>query len=203
MMKLSNELNSITDINTNGIYERQGGRVYDFYLNDVIQSSKDYVSWNQIIRGAGELDVIYLHINCYGGDVMTTIQLLRSMSECRGTIIASVEGACMSAATFLFLSADVCEVSDHSQFLIHNYSAGNWGKGNELIAKAIAEHAWANNLLHNLYAGFLTKEEIDEVINGKDFWLDSKEVVKRLQKRNDAQEKSKRKPRTRKTNKEG
>jgi len=179
--------NESVDLNNQtGVYERTTGRIFDLYLNDVIQSPKDYISWNQLIRSCGENDVVHFHINCYGGDVMTTIQLLRSMAECQGTTVASIEGACMSAATFIFLASDVCEISDHSQFLVHNYSSGNWGKGNELIAKALAEHAWANRLLNTIYEGFLTKEEIKEVIEGKDFWLDAPEVAKRLEKRNNA-----------------
>lgn len=174
-----------------GIFERTGGRVLDFYLNDTIESPKDYVLWNQSIRSAGENDYIIFHINCYGGDIMTTIQLMRAIGECKGTVVASVEGACMSAATFIFLTADVCEVSEHSQFLIHNYSAGNWGKGNELISRALAEHAWANNLLHSVYSGFMTKAEIDQVVEGKDFWMDSNEVIKRLEKRNKVSTKKK------------
>lgn len=188
MMKQSND-GSVDLNNHTGVYERTTGRIFDLYLNDVIQSPKDYITWNQLIRSAGEQDIIHIHINCYGGDVMTTIQLLRSIAECNGTVVASIEGACMSAATFIFLAADMCEISDHSQFLIHNYSAGNWGKGNELIAKALAEHAWANRLLNTIYEGFLTKQEIKEVIEGKDFWLDAPEVAKRLEKRNAASKK--------------
>lgn len=188
-MTRQSKSNDVDLNNQSGVYERTTGRIFDLYLNDVIQSPKDYIGWNQIIRSAGENDIVHIHINCYGGDVMTTIQLLRSIAECGGTVIASVEGACMSAATFIFLAADICEISDHSQFLIHNYSAGNWGKGNELIAKALAEHAWANKLLNSIYDGFLTKQEIKEVIEGKDFWLDAPEVAKRLERRNAASKK--------------
>lgn len=167
------------------VFERPLGRVIDLYLNDAITGASDYVEWNQQIRNCQEGDVVIFHINCYGGDIMTTIQLLRSISECKGQIVSSIEGACMSAATFLFLSADVCEVSDHSQFLVHNYSSGNWGKGNELISRALAEHKWAQKLLREIYAGFMTEDEIAAVIEGKDFWMDAQEVVDRLATRND------------------
>lgn len=178
----------INNNNNQNIYERVAGRVIDLYLNDTIEGPSEYVNWNQCFRNCAENDVVILHINCYGGDIMTTIQLLRSMSECKGRIIASIEGACMSAATFLFLSADICEVSDHTQFLVHNYSSGNWGKGNELISRALAEHTWAKRLLTDIYSDFMTPQEIESVIEGKDFWMDSKEVIKRLSKRNDIRE---------------
>ena len=177
--------------NPEGFFARPVARFLDFYLNGHITDSKDYIQWNQEIRQAGENDLITIHINCYGGDIMTTIQLIRAMSDTKATVVASVEGACMSAATFVFLAANVCEVSEHSQFMIHNYSSGSWGKGNELIAKAIATDNWANNLMRKTYEHFLTSKEIEDVIAGKDIWMEQKEVIQRLEKRN---KKMKRKP---------
>jgi hypothetical protein len=34
----------------------------------------------------------------------------------------------------------------------------------------------------------MTPQEIESVIEGKDYWMDSKEVIKRLSKRNDIRE---------------
>jgi len=60
-----------------------------------------------------------------------------------------------------------------------------------LIAKAIATDNWANNLMRKTYQYFLTDKEIEDVIAGKDIWMEQKEVIQRLEKRN---KKMKRKP---------
>jgi len=179
-----------------GVFARPVGNVFDFYLNGTIEGPEKYVEWNHIIRTAQETDVIYLHINCYGGDVMSSVQLMRALSESRAQVVASVEGACMSSATFIFLIADVYEISDHSMFMFHNYSGFSFGKGNEMKEKIIHEEKWAKNLMRKIYSGFLSTEEINEICNGRDIWMTPDEVGKRLQDKADA-EKAPPKKRTR------
>lgn len=166
-----------------GVYARPAGSVFDFYLNGNIESPAEYVEWNHLIRSASDRDVIHLHINCYGGDVMTAIQLMRAMAESQAHIIASVEGACMSAATFLFLIADSFEISEHSMFMFHNYSGGAFGKGNEMREQIHHEEKWSKHLLESIYKDFFSPEEIEKIANGHDYWMAPDEVQKRLEAR--------------------
>ena len=174
-----------------GVFNRPTGQILDFYLNSTIGNPEDYAEWNQILRSSTEQDVVYLHINCYGGQALTAVQLMRAISESRATVVASVEGACMSAATFLFLMADVCEISDHSIFMFHNFSGGTIGKGNEMMAQVHHNDKWARGLMESIYSDFFTQEEIDSILEGKDYWLSPDEVTERLQKRNDLLEQQK------------
>lgn len=174
-----------------GVFNRPTGQILDFYLNSAIGSPEEYAEWNQILRSSGEQDVVYLHINCYGGQALTAVQLMRAISESRATVVASVEGACMSAATFLFLMADVCEISDHSIFMFHNFSGGTIGKGNEMMAQVHHNDKWARTLMESIYQDFFTQDEIDSILEGKDYWLSPDEVTERLQKRNEILEKQK------------
>ena len=174
-----------------GVFNRPTGQILDFYLNSTIGSPEEYAEWNQILRSSGEQDVVYLHINCYGGQALTAVQLMRAISESRATVVASVEGACMSAATFLFLMADVCEISDHSIFMFHNFSGGTIGKGNEMMAQVHHNDKWARNLMESIYQDFFTQDEINSILEGKDYWLSPDEVTERLEKRNDILEKQK------------
>jgi ATP-dependent protease ClpP protease subunit len=166
------------------IYEKPVARILDFYISGDIKEAKEYTAWNQLMRNATENDAVVIHINSNGGDIFSAIQLMRTMAETPATVIASVEGMCMSAATLIFLCADVCEVSEHSHFMFHTYSSGNWGKGNEQIASALANDKWARHLFNSVYKGFLEIKEIKEMIDGKDFWMDPTEVKERLDKRN-------------------
>ena len=172
-----------------GVFNRPTGQILDFYLNSTIGNPEDYSEWNQILRSSTEQDVVYLHINCYGGQALTAVQLMRAISESRATVVASVEGACMSAATFLFLMADVCEISDHSIFMFHNFSGGTIGKGNEMMAQVHHNDKWARGLMESIYKDFFTQEEIDSILEGKDYWLSPDEVTERLKSRNDILEK--------------
>ena len=177
--------------NTSNAYEKPVARILDFYISGDITQAKDYQDRNQLMRNATENDAVILHINSSGGDIFTAIQLMRSMAESPSTVVASVEGMCMSAATLIFLCADVCEVSEHSHFMFHTYSSGNWGKGNEQLASVIADDKWARHLFNDVYKGFLEAKEIKEMIDGKDFWMDPTEVKRRLEKRNKTAKKKK------------
>jgi len=165
------------------IFERTMSRTYDLYLHDEIEGPDDYIEWNQLFRSATAEDVIYVHINSYGGQINTAIQMIRAMRETSATIVTSIEGACMSAATMIFLQGDVCEISDHSQFMVHTYSGAAWGKGNEMASQVLHDGDWISDLMHDIYTHFFTEAEIDAVIAGKDVWLTPDDVFTRLKKK--------------------
>jgi len=159
------------------------GSIKDYYLSDEIGSPDEYTQMIHDIRTSRQTDVIKLHINCPGGNLFTTIQILQAMAECEGHIIASVEGACMSAATLVFLCADEFMITNHSMFLFHNYSGGTFGKGGEMYHGVIHERKWSEGLMRDLYEDFLTDDEISDLINDKDIWMDANQVLERLEKR--------------------
>jgi len=163
--------------------DRSLARVHSFYLSGTITSADDYIEWFDVIRSCGENDVVRVHINSYGGDLFTAIQMMRVLGECSGTVVVSVEGACMSAATMIFLTADAFEVSPHSMFMFHNYSGGTFGKGGEMLDQLQHERVWSEKLLRDIYSEFLTEKEIESILNNKDIWMDGDEVIKRLEKK--------------------
>lgn len=155
----------------------------DFYLSGTIGRPEEYIEWFDIIRNANEGDLIRIHINSPGGDLFTAIQFMRVLSDCRGTILTSVEGQCMSAATLIFLFSDMYEVSEHSAFMFHNYSGGSIGKGGEMYEQVLYEKIWSEKLMYDVYGDFLTDKEIAEMMDNKDIWMDGDEVAKRIEKR--------------------
>ena len=159
------------------------GHLYSLYLVGEITTPEDYVEWYEIIRNASENDVIKIHINSPGGNLFTAVQLMRVMAESQANILTSVEGACMSAATMVFLSGDLFEISDHSMFMFHNYSGGTIGKGGEMYDNIMYERKWSDKFMRSIYDGFLTDTEITSMLENKDIWMEPEEVFKRLNKR--------------------
>jgi ATP-dependent protease ClpP protease subunit len=158
--------------------------IHEFYLSGVIETADEYIPWFDTIRHAGSNDAIKIYINSYGGDMNTAIQMLRVINETEATVIASIEGACMSAATMILLAADNVEVSPHSQIMFHNYSGGTIGKGSDMHSQIEFERKWSIKLMNDVYQGFLSKDEIQKLIDGSDIWMDGDEVVKRLEAKN-------------------
>ena len=168
-----------TDKYTNS-FTKPVAHVHEFYLSGAIQDAEEYIEWFDVIRNAAATDTIRIYINSPGGDLFTTLQFLRVMAETDANIVCSVEGACMSAATMIFLHGHSQEVTPHSLFMFHNYSAGTFGKGGEMYDQLQFERTWSENFMTEVYDGFLTSEEIQSMLNNKDIWMGSEEVVRRL-----------------------
>jgi ATP-dependent protease ClpP protease subunit len=105
---------------------------------------------------------------------------MRVLVETPAQVICSVEGACMSAATMIFLSGNAFEISEHSMFMFHNYSSMIFGKGGEMYDNIIHERKWSEKIMRQVYSGFLTEIEIKAILDNKDIWMDGEEVIKRL-----------------------
>ena len=171
-------------IHSNGYFPSKPiATVHEFYLTGEIDSPDKYIEWFDAIRHASETDAVKIYINSYGGDLFTAIQFLRVLSDTPATVVCSVEGACMSAATMIFLCADHFEVTPHSIFMFHNYSGGTIGKGGEMIDQLQHERKWSERLMKEIYKDFMSNDEIKAMLDNKDIWMDGEEVVKRLQAR--------------------
>jgi ATP-dependent protease ClpP protease subunit len=156
------------------------GLLHTIYLSGPIEDAKEYVEWFDTIRNAGENDIVKIHINSPGGDLFTAIQFMRVIAESSATTVVSVEGACMSAATMIFLCGEQFEVSEHSMFMFHNYSGMAIGKGGEMYDNIVHERKWSENILRSVYEDFLTEDEIKSILDNKDIWMDGHEVIKRI-----------------------
>jgi len=155
-------------------------RTHEFYLSGPIEDAENYIDWFDTIRNASSNDAIRIYINSPGGDLYTTLQFLRVMSDTEAHVTTSVEGACMSAATMIFLHGHAQEVTPHSLFMFHDYSSGTFGKGGEQYDQIQFERQWSKKFMSEVYKDFLTDSEIESMMHNKDIWMDSDEVVKRL-----------------------
>ena len=151
MMTNSDMTNPVADLlkRQSNNFSYTYGHVHEFYITGTIESADEYSEWFHTIRNANATDVVKLHINSPGGDLWTAIQFVHVLAETEATIQIVVEGACMSAATLLFLMGHEFEVSPHAMFMIHNYSGGSLGKGGEMYDNIVHERKWSENLLHD------------------------------------------------------
>lgn len=158
--------------------------VQDYHLpidGEISSDVSKYHEHLQIMRTATENDNIHIHINSGGGAVLTAMQYVNAMNASKAQITAYIEGQCASAATFIFLAASEWVVYPHSQTMIHNYSAWTGGIGNEGIEHAEAVRTMCRELATEMYTGFLTEKELDQVMeHNKTFWMTGTEVGERI-----------------------
>jgi hypothetical protein len=58
-----------------------------------------------------------------------------------------------------------------------------YGKGNEITDTVEHDKKYYPSMMKSVYKGFLTNSELNNLIKGKDYWFDAKEIVKRLKNR--------------------
>ena len=133
--------------------------------------------WN-----AGQFDTLELRINSRGGLVNEGSQfysIIKNKFHKRTTTILDSCGYSMGALTFCM--GDKRIVTQRSDLMFHDYSGGISGKGGEIKSrfKHSTKHLrkfFQDVILKN---GFLSKSEFDNMLIGKDFWMDTKELCKR------------------------
>jgi ATP-dependent Clp protease protease subunit len=157
-------------------------RIQHYYLSSAIEEPELYVDMIHRIQTSGPDDIIYIHLNTPGGHLQTGVQLINAMQSSQGLIKVGIEGYCHSLGTLIFLAADEFIVHDNCLMMIHNYSGGVWGKGNEQQSQLEAQVKWFNTLAKKLYVPFLSLEEYERIVRGEDIWLQSDEIRKRLEK---------------------
>ena len=127
-----------------------------------------------------EADYVRLVMNNGGGMMDSMISIINSINKSNATVVAVISGTVASAATMITLACDEVEVAPYTSWLTHYYSGGSAGKGNELRAKHEFDEIEIPKMFKEIHKGFLTEDEIDRVIDGKDIWLNKEQIEKRF-----------------------
>ncbi len=155
------------------------GTTYDIYLQDEIQSPALYNEVCNTLDNVSKKDRVNIHINTPGGYLDTAFRLTEAIDRCRADTTAVLTGTVASAGTIIALRCDKVDVPKHLQFMIHNYSGGTVGKGNEMLDHITFSNKEIAFAFNEIYLGFLTEKEVRKVIAGKDIWMGANKVEKR------------------------
>jgi len=162
---------------------------FDIYISGDITEPKQYIEIFDVLRNAQRGDEIRMFFNSGGGNLWTAMQFISCMNSSDALIEGIIEGECHSAASLIFLSCHNFDVPEFGTMLCHYCTSGYRAKGHELSQWFEHSEPHLKNIFKNIYKDFFNKEEIEEMINGKDFWLDGNEIVKRLKRKVEEQEK--------------
>ena len=155
---------------------------YDYYLSDVITHDHNTLSLIKQLKTAHPNDIVHIHINTPGGDMYTTMQIINSIRACPATVATHADGQVASAGSLIFFSGDMMSVAELSTFLIHNGSGGIGGKMSDMHLQSDDLKATCYKIFHSVYEPFLTSDEVDKVLSGVDIYLDSEQVIGRINK---------------------
>ena len=152
------------------------------WLSGEIGEESKYIKILSVCQTAEAGDRIYIHLNSPGGYVSTAIQLYSALKNCEAEITAVIESDCHSAASIIAMAADNFHVLPLCSMLIHNFSGGAVGKFNDIQRQVDFDKRQTEKIFREVYANFLTEDEIKEVLEGKDLWLNADDIDARLTK---------------------
>lgn len=155
---------------------------YHVYLHEEVGDLAKYYKLNHMIRNGDPTDNFIIYLNNFGGNVHTGIEITNAVKASQSNIFTCISGPVYSMASLLALQGDMVYVEDDTFMMFHDYSAVEVGKGSEINAAVDNNKKFYYELCWKMVKGFLTKKEFNAMMNGKDFYIDRPEILKRLKK---------------------
>lgn len=160
-------------------HESDNGTLYSIYIFGDIESPEQFIPAIEALMFATEEDVVVVHLSTQGGCVDSTDTFLFALENTSAKVVFSASGGVHSAGTLVLMHANEITLSRGFNALVHNGSNGGSGKFSDWRAAAEFSTRYMHKLFRESYAGFLTEQEIEDLIAGKDFWFDRDEFVAR------------------------
>jgi|TARA_B100001094_G_scaffold330978_1_gene397753 ATP-dependent protease ClpP protease subunit len=126
----------------------------------------------------GYVPKIRVHIMSEGGDMFSGFTLKNVLEKSRVKVVTIAQGACCSAATFMFLGGNERLMGENAYLLIHQLSTEIWGKYHELKS----EMKSCDKFMTSLKKMYMNKTKIPEKkfkkLMKKDLYLSASKCLK-------------------------
>lgn len=156
------------------------GLTTSMYITSSLEEPLEYNEAHYALTTAKDYETVNIYINCPGGVVDTAFYLFNAIKDCKAKTIAHLSGTVASGGTIITMACDELCITSFTQFMIHNYSAhGISGKGHEIKDYVKFNDLELNKAFTEIYGTFLSEKEIQEIIDGKDYWLNKEQVLSR------------------------
>lgn len=152
-------------------------------IDEVVQEASYYRNVAHAVSSATGDDVVKYRINSPGGRLDGLIALLHATVGTQATVVAEIVGECHSAASILALHCDEIFVGPYASMLCHSVRYGYVGKSADVEAHVKHASKTTEKLMRETYIGFLSEEEIEDLLKGRELYLDSTEIIERLKDR--------------------
>lgn len=158
--------------------------LYRLYINDFDNYDKENPNkinsiFNEL-EESKENDNLSIRISSNGWAVYELMRFKNIIeSKFKGHTVTILNNHWYSCGALLFLLGDERIISEDSILMFHYYSWHIWGKWWEIKTQSEFQDKYYKKFFSKMMNPYFTKEEIEEMIIGKDFWLDADDMVKR------------------------
>ena len=153
--------------------------IYKLFIGDFLETGNGVQRILAELQKAQPNDTLEFHISSRGGSVD---ELLEIYNICDTIFHNRVTCYCnygYSAGAMAFLFGKERLVYEHSDWMMHSYTAGFGGKRQDLLDHLEHEDKKLKKFFNQLLKPYFTKKELKKIQEGKDFWLNSEEMLKR------------------------
>lgn len=133
-----------------------------------------------LINSVGSEDCVVLDVCTPGGYLDTAMLFHRALKNCAAHTIAIIGPETASAGSIIALSAREWVLDDTSSLMIHTSSYSLGGKDTDILEHANFSRNQLKRLYENVYSGYLSTEEISDVIKGTPFYFSAEQIADRL-----------------------
>ena len=171
----------MSDMSNRLLRKEMTSTLYEYYLVDDIGEASDYIELCDVLRSASPNDEILIRINSGGGSLATANMVVNAIRESQAHVHGFIESTCASAATLIYLACHSYSLSEDADMMVHTSSSMYGGKEHEQHSYVTFSRKKIHKMVRDRYAGFLTEKEIENVLNGQDYYFDSEEIAERLE----------------------
>ena len=157
-------------------------RVFRVYISSFNEMKKGLHAVFNELRKARSNDVLEFRINSGGGYVKEGQQFFNVMLEkFSGRTTAYLDNVGYSMGALLFCMAEKRVIYPYSDLMFHDYAHGVMGKGGNVKSQVKHSSRTMKQFFHDIVVRqkFLTETEFKEMLLGKDFWMNAKEMCRR------------------------
>lgn len=156
---------------------------YKIEIDSIIENVGQFSTAIQVLEQAKEDDEVVIYLQTPGGSVDAGEAFIHAMRKCNAPIHIVATGGVHSMGSQILLESDSFELSAGFNSLIHCGQDGAYGNVNEYRSKSKFDEDFRTRQFKQTYEGFLTEQEMEDVLAGKDIWLDANGWCERAQAR--------------------
>jgi ATP-dependent protease ClpP protease subunit len=164
-------------------FREQRSSSYTFYLNEPIKEPSYYSGLCNVFFNASPDDEIQMVVNSPGGRMDGMLTILDAIARTPAKTIAVLQGTCASAASFIALACDEIDVGPHASMLCHVTRGGLGGKTPDMFSAVQHLAQETEDVVRTYYSDFLTEEEIESLLQGREIYLLRADIIERLKNR--------------------
>lgn len=153
------------------------------FFHEFEYETDQYLPYLEVFENARENDVIFIELNSPGGSVFTYNIIADAVDRCKcRNIIAKIFYAA-SAGALLALKCPYIWPMECAQMMLHSMQIANYFNDAENVQRDVNFNVeMQNTIFKPLLSKILSKEEIKDLTNGKEFYFNKKEIENRISK---------------------